>query len=145
MSHSIVIQYGRLEELIADIQPQQVIRVIPLDITEAEFNIPGLRVAAIGVHVRTITPNHHILSCYLPVASVQAYDRSSPDSEDRQQLKAAWGQAEALQQRIITWLQSQIPQHTCEIRTDGIIHLEGIGQPLHGQWKADPDAATQTE
>jgi hypothetical protein len=145
MSQFIVIQYGRLENLVTDVQHGQIIRVTTLEMTEGEFNIPGLRVAAIGVHVRTINHSGHILACYLPVAKVQVYDRSSPDSEDRQQVKAAWEKAEALQQRVIVYLQAEAAHRDFEIRTDGIIHLDGVGRPMRGEWKGDPGAEKREE
>ncbi len=66
-----VIQFARLEEFITEELPNT-IRVTALDITESTSSqIPGLRLAGIGVHVRTINAEGHVLACYLPVASVQ--------------------------------------------------------------------------
>lgn len=135
---SPIIQFGELESITAEFTTGMIVRVITLDMTEELLNIPGLRVAAIGVHVRTISHAGHILSCYLPVARVQVYDRSSPDSEDHKQMKIAWEKAEALQRRVVAYLQAEAAHRDFEIRTDGIIQLDGIGRPMRGSWKANP-------
>ena len=69
-----VIQFARLEEFVAE-ELSHVVRVTALDVTESSSSrIPGLRLAAIGVHVRTINREGHILACTLPVASVEIYE-----------------------------------------------------------------------
>ena len=66
-----VIQFARPEEFVAEELPNTV-RVAILDITESTSSqIPDLRLAGIGVHLRTINAEGHILACYLPMASVQ--------------------------------------------------------------------------
>lgn len=80
-----VIQFARLEELVAE-EPPNTIRVTALDVTESTSSqIPGLRLAGIGVHVRTISDEGHILACYMPVASVQIYEAVPRDSDPTRQ------------------------------------------------------------
>lgn len=93
----VVIQFTRLEELPSEELPH-VVRVTALDVTEsASSRIPGLRLATISVHVRTINREGHILVYTLPVAGVEIYEAVPRDADPSQQdYDEAWEQAEAL-------------------------------------------------
>ena len=129
-----VIQFARLEEFITEELPNTV-RVTALDVTESTSSqIPGLRLAGIGVHVRTINGEGHILACYLPVASVQIYEVVPRYSDPtRKEYDAAWEQAEALKERVMAYLQEK----GFAVSGAGVIHLDGV-RPLRGAWPSDP-------
>lgn len=131
---SLVIQFARLEEFVAEELPN-VVRVTALDVTESSSSrIPGLRLAGIGVHVGTINAPGHILACTLPVASVEIYE-ASPRVADpaRQAYDDAWEQAEALKERVMAYL----AENGCAVTSAGIIHLDGV-PPIQATWLADP-------
>ena len=73
-----VIQFGQLEEFMAEpFVPDQVVRVVVLEISEGvSAQIPDLRQVSVGVHIRTVNSDEHVLACYLPVATVRL-DRDS--------------------------------------------------------------------
>jgi hypothetical protein len=129
-----IIQFARLEELVAE-EPPNIVRVTALDVTESTSSkIPGLRLASIGVHVRTVNDAGHILACYLPVASVQIYEAVPRDSDPtRKEYEAVWEQAEALKERVKAYLR----ESGCAVSSAGVIHLNGV-RPLHGSWPSDP-------
>lgn len=130
----IVIQFARLEDLVAE-EPPNTIRVTALDVTESTSSqIPGLRLAGISVHVHTISDEGYILACYLPVASVQVYEAVPRDSDPtRQEYDAAWEQAEALKERVLVYLKEK-----GRIVSDaGVIHMGDV-RPLRGTWASDP-------
>ncbi|MCB9005826.1 MAG: hypothetical protein H6656_00310 [Ardenticatenaceae bacterium] len=93
-----VIQFGQLEEFMAEpFVPGQVVRVVVLEISEGvSAQIPDLRQVSVGVHVRTINRDEHILACYLPVATVQLYNGRREGDPTWQKYDAAWEQAAAL-------------------------------------------------
>jgi hypothetical protein len=68
MNDSKIIQFARQEEFLEeDLQAGNMVRVVVLEITESvSSQIPGLRTVGIGVHVRAINDDGHILACYLP-------------------------------------------------------------------------------
>jgi hypothetical protein len=129
----VVIQFARLEELVAE-EPPSTVRVTALDVTESTSSqIPGLRLAGIGVHVRTINAEGQILACYLPVASVQIYEAVPRDSDPtRQEYDLAWERAEALKERVVAYLKEK----GCTVSGAGIINMDGV-RPLHGTWTSD--------
>jgi hypothetical protein len=130
----VVIQFARLEELVAE-EPPNPIRVTALDVTESTSSqIPGLRLAGIGVHARTISDEGHILVCYLPVASVEVYE-AVPRSSDptRQKYEASWEQAQALKERVMAYLTKK----GCTVSGAGVIHLGDV-RPLRATWQSDP-------
>jgi hypothetical protein len=50
-----VIQFGQLEELVAELKPEQIARVVILDISKGfSSQIPDLRQVSVGVHIRTV-------------------------------------------------------------------------------------------
>lgn len=129
-----VIQFARLEELLAEELPH-VVRVTALDVTEsASSRIPGLRLAAIGVHVRTINDEDHILACTLPVAGVEIYEAAPRETDPaRQAYDAAWSRAEALKERVMAYL----AENGCRVTGAGSIHLDGV-PPIPATWRSDP-------
>lgn len=134
-----VIQFSQLEAFAAE-APSNVVRVTTLDITESvSSQLPGLRLAAIGVHVRTINDRGHILACYLPLASLELYE-AVPRGMDssHQAYDAAWREAEALKGRVMAYLQEK----GCAVCGEGVIHLHGV-QPLPASWRADPKPIIQ--
>lgn len=129
-----VIQFSRLEELAAEELPNTV-RVTALDVTESTSSqIPGLRLAGIGVHVRTINRESHILACTLPIACVEIYEAVPRNADPSQQdYDEAWEQAEALKERVMAYL----AENGCSVTGAGIIHLGGV--PLiQATWHSDP-------
>ena len=108
-------------------------------ITDTRKTLPGLRLAAIGVHVRTINDQGHILACYLPLASLELYE-AVPRGMDssHQAYNAAWDEAEALKARVMAYLQEK----GCAVCGDGVIHLHGV-QPLPASWRGDPKPIIQ--
>jgi hypothetical protein len=107
MSTKIVLQFGKLEEFVQeDVHRGNVVRVVALDITESvSSQIPGLRMAGIGVHVRTINDDGQILACYLPVARIQLYNGRREGDPVWREYDEAWDKAEALKERVITYLE----------------------------------------
>lgn len=127
MTH--LIQFLNLEDLVAELPAGHVVRVNALDITEATFDRGELRVAGIGVHVRTINSENHLLSCYLPVAVMQLFGRRpQPDDPDEPRYNQAWEKANALQQQVTDYLAGE----GLDVRP-GVIYLNGV-LPLHGHW-----------
>ena len=137
-----VIQFGQLEEFMAEsFAPDQVVRVVVLEISEGvSAQIPDLRQVSVGVHVRTINRDEHILACYLPVATVQLYNGRREGDPTWQKYDAAWEQAAALKERVITTLQAVATEKEFSVRAAGVIDLGEI-RPLRATWKADPAAA----
>ena len=93
-----VIQFGQLEEFMAEpFVPGQVVRVVVLEISEGvSAQIPDLRQVSVGVHIRTVNSDEHVLACYLPVATVQLYNGRREGDPTWQKYDAAWEQAAAL-------------------------------------------------
>lgn len=129
-----VIQFSRLGAFAAEAL-SNIVRVTTLDITEsASSQLPGLRLAAIGVHVRTINDQGHILACYLPVASVEIYEAVPRGSDaSHRTYEAAWHEAEALKERVMAYL----TEMGCNVSGAGVIHLHGV-QPISATWPSDP-------
>ena len=144
MSTKIVLQFGRLEEFIQeDLHHGNVGRVVALDITESvSSQIPGLRMAGIGVHVRAINDTGQILACYLPVASVQLFNGRREGDPTWQAYGEAWDKAEALKERVITYLEQVAAEKGFAIRAVGVIDM-GETRPLRATWKPDPILAEQ--
>ncbi len=139
-----VIQYGKLEEFASELSCQDVtVRVTTLDITvSASSQIPGLRMAGIGVHVRVINDDGHILACYLPVAQLQLYNGRRDGDPLWQKYDAAWEKAEALKKRAVAYLESITADKEITIRTAGVIDMGEI-RPLRATWQSDPARTKQ--
>jgi hypothetical protein len=93
-----VIQLAQLEELVQeDLHAGNTVRVVILDITETlSAQVPGLRTAAVGVHMRALNEQGHILACYLPVARIQLYNGRREIDPTWRAYDQAWAKAEAL-------------------------------------------------
>jgi hypothetical protein len=102
MKTTHVIQFGQLEQFVAEPSCQgSVVRVAALDVTESvSSQIPGLRTASVGVHVRAINDVGHILACYLPVAQVQLFNGRRQGDPTWQKYDEAWEKAEALKECV---------------------------------------------
>jgi hypothetical protein len=147
MNDSKIIQFARLEEFVEeDLHAGNVVRVVVLEITESvSSQIPGLRNADIGVHVRAINDDGHILACYLPVGRMQLYNGRREGDPTWQEYDAVWERAEALKERVLKYLQTVSAEKGFTVRAAGIIDL-GQTQPalslskwpLRATWKSDP-------
>lgn len=131
-----VIQFGQLEEFMAEpFTPGQVVRIVVLEISEGvSAQIPDLRQVSVGVHVRTINSDRHVLACYLPVATVQLYNGRREGDPTWQKYDVAWEQAAALKERVITTLQSAAAEKGFKVCAAGVIDLGEI-RPLQATWK----------
>jgi hypothetical protein len=135
-----VIQFSRLEQFVQEELGQSgPVRVIVLDITEsASSQVPGLRTAAVGVHVRAINDQGHILACYLPVARLQLYNGRRAGDPTWEQYDLAWEKAEALKERVIAYLQEAAADNNgFTVCAAGVIDL-GQARPLGATWSSDP-------
>ena len=139
-----VIQFGKLEAVVAeDLGEGGIVRVTILDITEsASTQIPSLRMAGIGVYVRTINDDGHILACYLPIAQLQLYNGRRDGDPAWQKYDAAWEKAEALKKRVVAYLESITADKKITIRTAGVIDMGEI-RPLRATWQSDPARTKQ--
>jgi hypothetical protein len=134
-----IIQFGRLEELAReDLGEGNLVRVVVLDVTESvSGQIPGLRMAGVGVHVRAINDAGQILACYLPVAHIQLYNGRRDGDPSWQKHDEAWEKAEALQERVIAYLEQVTAEKGFTVRAAGVIDL-GETRPLRAAWRSDP-------
>jgi hypothetical protein len=134
-----VIQLARLEELAEEeLHEGNLVRVVVLDVTEsASSEIPGLRMAGVGVHVRAINDDGHVLACYLPVATIQLFNGRREGDPTWQAYDEAWEKAEALKERVLVYLQAVAADKGFSVRAAGVIDI-GQMQPLRATWKSDP-------
>lgn len=134
-----VIQFGQLEELLSEpFAPGQVMRVVILETSESQARqIPGWRLVHIGVHVRSIDKSGHILACHLPVAALELFNGRREHDPTWQRYDAAWEDAAALKERVVTFLQTAAVEKGFALRTAGVIDLGDV-RPLHATWKSDP-------
>jgi hypothetical protein len=134
-----VIQLARLEEFAQEeLHEGNLVRVVVLDVTEsASSEIPGLRTAGVGVHVRAINDAGHILACYLPVASIQLFNVRREGDPTWQAYDRAWEKAEALRERVLAYLRDTGAAKGFGVRASGVIDLSAT-RPLHATWKSDP-------
>lgn len=139
-----VIQFGQLEELLTEpFAPDQVVRVVNLETSESlAREIPGWRLVHIGVHVRTIDKSGHILACHLLVAELELFNGRREHDLMWQRYDAAWEAADALKDRVVTFLQTVAEEKGFMIRTSGVIDL-GETQPLRATWKTDAVLGTK--
>lgn len=143
---TLVIQFGKLEEFVQEeLHHGNVVRVVTLDITESvSGQIPGLRTAGIGVHVRAINDAGHILACYLPVAHIQLYNGRREGDPTWQEYDQAWDRAEVLKERVIVYLEQVAAAKGFTVRAAGVIDI-GETRPLRATWKSDPLLSTENE
>lgn len=114
------------------------VRVVALDIIESvSTQIPGLRMAGVGVHVRTMNDAGQILTCYLPVARIELHNGRREGDPDWQKYDEAWDKAEALKERVVTTLEQVAAAKGFAVRAAGVIDM-GEVQPLRATWKSDP-------
>src|SRR5690606_5057754 len=139
MSTKIALQFGKLEEFIQeDLHHDNVVRVVALDITESvSSQIPGLRMAAIGAHVRAMNGAGQILARYLPVAGIQLFNGRRAGDPTWQAYDEAWDRAEALKKRVIAYLEQVAAEKGFTIRAAGVIDM-GETRPLRATWRSDP-------
>ena len=142
MKTTHVIQFGQLEQFVAEPSCRgSIVRVVALDVTESvSSQIPGLRTASVGVHVRAINDDGHILACYLPVVSVQLFNGRRQGDPTWQQYDEAWEKAEALKERVIAYLEQVAAEKGFAVRAAGVTHI-GETRPLRATWKSDPALA----
>src|SRR5690606_623650 len=143
MSHP-VIQFSRLEEFVAEPPGRDsVVRVVTLETVESVASqLPGLRRVGIGVHVRTINPEGHILACYLPVARIELYNGRREGDPTWQAYDEAWSQAQALQQRVLIYLREVAARQGFTVRAAGVVDL-GETVLLRARWPSDPAGAAR--
>jgi hypothetical protein len=134
-----IIQFGQLEELAQeDLGWGNLVRVVVLDVTESvSGQIPGLRLAGVGVHARAINNAGQILACYLPVAHIQLYNGRRDGDPAWQAYDEAWNEAKALQERVIAYLGQVAAERGFTVRAAGVID-PGETRPLRATWSSDP-------
>jgi hypothetical protein len=140
-----VIQLARLEEFVQEeLHEGNLVRIVVLDITESvSSQIPALRTAGVGVHVRAINDDGHILACYLPVASIQLFNGRRAGDPTWQAYDEAWEKAEALKERVVAYLQDVAAEKGFTVRAAGVIDL-GEARPLRATWN-DPALVAKPE
>ena len=138
MTTKIALQFGKLEEFIQeDLHQGNVVRVVTLDVTESvSSQIPGLRMAGVGVHVRAINDTGQILACYLPVANIQLFNGRREGDPTWQAYDEAWDKAEALKERVIAYLEQVAAEKGFAVRAAGVIDM-GEARPLRATWRSD--------
>lgn len=134
-----IIQFGQLENLLAEpFVPGQVVRVVVLETSETmSAKIPGWRLVHIGVDVRTINESGHILACHLPVAALELFNGRRENDPTWRKYDAAWEEAAALKQRVVTLLQTAAAKTGFTVRTAGVIDLGDV-RSLRATWHTDP-------
>ena len=139
-----IIQFGTLETFTAEAFDEgALIRVVALDVSESvSSQIPDLRRARIGVYVRSINNDGHILACHLLVAQMQLYNGRRDGDPLWRKYDVAWEKAEALKERVVTFLETNANNNDVSIRTAGVIDI-GEVRPLHATWKTDPVLLTE--
>jgi hypothetical protein len=136
----ITIQFMDLSELAAELPTSHIFRVNALDTTEASFEgMADLRVAGIGVHVRAVNLDGHLLACYLLVHRMQVFGRRPrPNDHEAAAYNQAWDKSEALRQRVSDWLTEQ-----GFVVRSGVIHLGDV-RPMIDTWSAEPAKESRT-
>lgn len=139
MTQQPIIQFSQFEEFIQeDLHQGNMVRVVALDITESiSTQIPGLRMAGVGVHVRAMNDAGQILTCYLPVARIELYNGRREGDPAWQKYDEAWDKAEALKERVVATLEQVAAAKGFTVRTAGVIDM-GETRPLRATWKSDP-------
>ncbi|MFQ5401718.1 MAG: hypothetical protein ACE5E7_19230 [Anaerolineae bacterium] len=144
MTTKTILQFGKLEEFVQeDLHHGNIVRVVALGLTESvSAQIPGLRMASIGVHVRAMNDAGQILACYLPVARIQLYNGRREGDPTWQTYDEAWDKAEALKERVITYLEQVAAEKGFAVRAAGVIDIGEIW-PLRATWQSDPARTKQ--
>lgn len=139
-----IIQFSQLEDLLAEpFAPDQVVRAVVLETSESlSSQIPDWRQISLGVDVRTINQEGHILACHLPVTTMQLYNGRRESDPTWQKYDVAWKQAAALKERVVNYLQTASAEKGFALRTVGVIDLGEI-RPLRATWQSDPARQTR--
>lgn len=130
-----VIQFSQLEDLMAEpLSQANAVRVVVLDVTEqVSSQIPNLRQAGVGVHIRTLNDRGQVLACYLRVASIQLYNGRREGDPTWQAYDAAWNKAEQLKEQVVTHLKELGEQRGFAVVPAGIIDI-GTIRPIPATW-----------
>ena len=112
----------------------EVVRLEVMDFTVSIFKDIGIRNAAIGVHVRTITPlEGTLLVWFMPVDVIQTMGQGRPrDEQTAARYDVAWDKARTLGQRVRQHLEA----NGFSVRP-GLIDIDETKLVL-GEWKQDP-------
>jgi hypothetical protein len=123
-----IIQFGQLEELVAELKPNNIVRAVILDISKnVSAQIPNLRQVSVGVHVRTINADGHILACYLPWATIQLFNGRRQDNPNWQKYNEVWEKAEVLKERVMVYLQKVAVEREFTVSNAGVIDMGDTG------------------
>lgn len=122
-----VIQFAELGELISELHPGDVVRVVELETVLSQSSVAPIRTVEVGVHVRHINSEQQVLACYVPTGSAQRWaERPVPREEEKH--REAWDRAEALASK----LRESLGQRGFAVR-GGVIDL-GETKLIHGCW-----------
>jgi hypothetical protein len=125
--NGIVLQYQELENLLAEAEAAEGLRVHVLERSKATTsNALSWREIMIGLSVQAITPGGRILSWYGEIAKIGFYAHIQPPngelSPERAQYQSAWQQARELQAELV----ERLRQEGYVVYTDGLIELEVV-------------------
>jgi hypothetical protein len=125
MMNHVVLQFTRLENLLAEAAGADAVRVHVMAQTEtAASAVLTRKEIEIGLCVRTIVPGYKILSWYCPVDKFSFYLPERPAngsgrSPEQARYETAWQQATTMQDELVALLRRD-EQSVC---TDGVIEL----------------------
>ena len=141
-----VVQFETLEAFVAeDLGKGNIVRVAALNIIEGRSAaLPDLRVVAVGVHVRAINADGHLLACYLPITRIQLYNGRRESDPAWQKYDAAWEKAKTLKERVIVYLKTLAADKGFVVRATGVIDL-GETTLLPAIWSSDSLQQRQNE
>jgi hypothetical protein len=91
----------------------------------------------VGVHIRTINADGHVLACYLPLAAIQLFNGRRQTTPTWQKYDEAWEKAEALRERVMTYLQKVAIEQGFIVSNAGVIDI-GEARPLRATRHTDP-------
>ncbi len=124
---TIVIHFSTLDDMIAELPSNHIVRVAAMDITESVI-ANGIRLAGIGVHVCAIVDGS-IFSCYLPVRVMQVWGVPGKGDPYADEYRQAWDKAHSLADQVRDYLGSKGVQ----VRS-GIIDLGDV-RPMRATWR----------
>jgi hypothetical protein len=131
------VQFAQLEELVAELKPGNIVRVIILDISKCvSRQMPDLRQVSVGVPIRTINADGHVLACYLPWATIQLFNGRRQDDPNWQKYDEVWEKAEVLKERVMVYLQKVAVEREFTVSNAGVIDM-GDTRPLRATWQSD--------
>lgn len=123
-----VIHFVKLDELLDELPPGSVVRVVALETTESTSDQYGIRLVGYGVHARA-TLFGEIYSWYYRARRLQLVGNIYHGHGQEKEHRAAWAAAEAAAEEI----KAYIVERGYQVRP-GIIDLEG-GHPIPGTWE----------